>query len=55
VYQDAAHAGGARHAAGVLAGGATEAEQREIARIQALAGGHLPDGIGHRLDAHFKK
>ena len=41
--QHAAHAGGARHAAGVLAGRAAEAEQREIRRHRA-PGAWTPGG-----------
>ena len=55
MHQDAARAGGARHPAGVLAGGAAEAEQRELARIASLACGDLADGVRHRFDSDLEE
>ena len=55
MHENAPHAGGARDAAGVLAGRAPEAEQRELARIAPLTGGYLADGVRHRLDPHLEE
>ncbi len=55
MHQDTAHARGARHAAGMLAGGTAEAEQREVTGVAPLARRHLADGIGHRLDPDFQE
>ena len=49
------HAGRAGHAAGVLTGGAPEAEQGELGGIEPLPGGHLTDGVRHRFDTHIEK
>ncbi len=55
MHENAPHTGGARDAAGVLAGSAAEAEQREVAGIAPLTGGYLADGVRHRLDPHLEE
>ena len=55
MHENAPHTGGARDAAGVLAGSAPEAEQRELARIAPLTGADPADGVRHRLDTHLEE
>jgi len=46
---------GARNPARVLTGCAAETKQRELGRIEPLAGRYLADGVCHRLDCDIEE